>query len=174
MASTVLLRKNLASEKQTVDLAWTGPVQFAVPTRSTLATAKEMVSGGTRQITVVGYRITEGAKSIFELLAERRSSNVLVRIILDEAVEQMATLRVMWPAECAPPEVYENRTSGLHAKVLVVDSCDALVTSANLTHYGLESNIEFGVRIRGDAIPLKIEALLDELVKAGHFRRVDF
>jgi phosphatidylserine/phosphatidylglycerophosphate/cardiolipin synthase-like enzyme len=37
----------------------------------------------------------------------------------------------------------------LHAKVLVADRRDALITSANLTSYALGRNMEMGVRIVG-------------------------
>jgi phosphatidylserine/phosphatidylglycerophosphate/cardiolipin synthase-like enzyme len=37
----------------------------------------------------------------------------------------------------------------LHAKVLVADRRDALVTSANLTSYAMDRNMEMGVRIVG-------------------------
>ena len=37
----------------------------------------------------------------------------------------------------------------LHAKVIVADRHDALVTSANLTHAGLLENLEMGLRIQG-------------------------
>jgi phosphatidylserine/phosphatidylglycerophosphate/cardiolipin synthase-like enzyme len=37
----------------------------------------------------------------------------------------------------------------LHAKVLVADRGDALVTSANLTSYAMDRNMEMGARIIG-------------------------
>jgi phosphatidylserine/phosphatidylglycerophosphate/cardiolipin synthase-like enzyme len=37
----------------------------------------------------------------------------------------------------------------LHAKVLVADHIDALVTSANLTSYAMDRNMEMGVRVLG-------------------------
>jgi phosphatidylserine/phosphatidylglycerophosphate/cardiolipin synthase-like enzyme len=37
----------------------------------------------------------------------------------------------------------------MHAKVLVADARDALVTSANLTYHGFVGNVEMGVRIIG-------------------------
>ena len=164
------VRRQLADEIDRVELVWTGPVQFTVSTRTTLSTAKEMIEAAQRQITVVGYRVTEGARTVFDSLAEKRSLGVSVRIMLDEASVQAATLQSLWPAETEPPEVYENKTR-IHAKLLVIDSSDALVTSANLTRFGLESNIEFGLRVRGTTA-LKIENLLEGLLKAGHFRRI--
>jgi phosphatidylserine/phosphatidylglycerophosphate/cardiolipin synthase-like enzyme len=173
LASSIQLRKRLSAMNELVDVVWTGPVQFAVAARTTLATEREMIIAAKNQVTVVGYRVTEGARIIFDRLAEKSSEKVRVRLMLDEATAQLGILRRMWPMNQATPEVYENSESGLHAKVLAVDRRDVLVTSANLTHYGLESNIELGVRIRGET-GLKIESLVDELIRNGQFRRVEF
>jgi phosphatidylserine/phosphatidylglycerophosphate/cardiolipin synthase-like enzyme len=37
----------------------------------------------------------------------------------------------------------------MHAKCLLVDGTDLLVTSANFTFHGLHGNIEVGLRVRG-------------------------
>lgn len=37
----------------------------------------------------------------------------------------------------------------MHAKCLLVDGSDLLVTSANFTFHGLHGNIEIGIRVRG-------------------------
>jgi phosphatidylserine/phosphatidylglycerophosphate/cardiolipin synthase-like enzyme len=37
----------------------------------------------------------------------------------------------------------------MHAKCLLVDASDLLVTSANFTFHGLQGNVEIGVRLRG-------------------------
>jgi len=173
LSSSVQLRKHLSAMNELVDVVWTGPVQFAVAARTTLATEREMIIAAKNQVTVVGYRVTEGARIIFEGLAKKSSEKVRVRLMLDEASAQLGILRRMWPMNQEMLELYESSKSGLHAKVLVVDRHDVLVTSANLTHYGLESNIELGVRIRGETA-VKIESLVDELVRNGQFRRIDF
>jgi len=53
----------------------------------------------------------------------------------------------------------------LHAKVIVADARDALVTSANLTYHGYEANIELGVRISGDPARL-VDAHFRELIRS--------
>lgn len=58
--------------------------------------------------------------------------------------------------------------ASLHAKVLVADACDALVTSANLTYHGLEANVEVGVRIVGGAAA-QLEAVFHELIRVRDF-----
>lgn len=41
--------------------------------------------------------------------------------------------------------------AALHAKLLVADREDALITSANLTYHGFERNLEMGIRVTGRA-----------------------
>lgn len=53
----------------------------------------------------------------------------------------------------------------LHAKVIVADGRDALVTSANLTYHGYEANIEIGVRVSGEPARL-VEKHFRELIRA--------
>ncbi len=53
----------------------------------------------------------------------------------------------------------------LHAKVIVSDHSDALVTSANLTKAGFQENLEMGLRIQGDmagAIVRHFDLLIDQ------------
>lgn len=41
-------------------------------------------------------------------------------------------------------------TGKMHAKVLLVDENDLLVTSANFTHHGHAVNVEYGLRLSGE------------------------
>ena len=55
----------------------------------------------------------------------------------------------------------------MHAKVAVADGSVALVTSANLTERGVDSNLELGTYFEGNAIPAQIERGLDDLIARG-------
>jgi phosphatidylserine/phosphatidylglycerophosphate/cardiolipin synthase-like enzyme len=63
----------------------------------------------------------------------------------------------LWPSGKALPELLtwevpeSEKHLKLHAKVLVADRGDALVTSANLTMHALDRNMEMGVRVSGPA-----------------------
>jgi len=54
------------------------------------------------------------------------------------------------------PKIFHDRErldgapyASMHAKCLLVDGSDLLVTSANFTFHGLHGNIEIGVRLAG-------------------------
>ena len=98
-----------------------------------------------------------------------------------EADDNFAELEKLWPSDQdgAPRQVYtwsDHMTTAtgksgkqydrkLHAKVIVADRRDALVTSANLTGAGLLDNLEMGLHIKGDsarAIVRHFDLLIDE------------
>ena len=58
----------------------------------------------------------------------------------------------------------------LHAKVIVADRRDALVTSANLTHAGLLENLEMGFRVQG-AMAGAVVRHFDLLIEEGILER---
>jgi phosphatidylserine/phosphatidylglycerophosphate/cardiolipin synthase-like enzyme len=62
----------------------------------------------------------------------------------------------MWRSNARRPRIFQDRErtdsapfASMHAKCLLVDAKDLLVTSANFTFHGLHGNIEIGVRLSG-------------------------
>ena len=115
---------------------------------------------------MVGYWIAardDGEGIIEELiaaLAEAVARGVTMTVIIDERVradgrDNRGILVSAWPVGLALPKILTWRLPvgdqhlKLHAKVLVSDRRDALVTSANLTFYAMDRNMEMGVRIVG-------------------------
>jgi phosphatidylserine/phosphatidylglycerophosphate/cardiolipin synthase-like enzyme len=89
----------------------------------------------------------KGPCPLVKLLAAKQSRGIQIQIILDEAREEMPLIARMWSSTTLPG-IFESRTR-LHAKLTLVDDLDVLITSANLTYYGLKSNIEIGVESEG-------------------------
>jgi len=54
----------------------------------------------------------------------------------------------------------------MHAKCVLVDGSDLLVTSANFTFHGLHGNIEIGVRLSG-AAAAEARKIFSHLVEDG-------
>lgn len=63
--------------------------------------------------------------------------------------------------------------SPLHAKVLVVDRRDLLITSANLTGHGMKHNLEFGLRVLGRPAADATDHL-EGLIRSGEFEPVSW
>lgn len=80
---------------------------------------------------------------------------------------------LFWPFEGIKPELYYDPRSAesygiasLHAKCLVVDHEQTLITSANFTERGQERNIEVGVLIRDRAFANALERQWFNLISA--------
>jgi phosphatidylserine/phosphatidylglycerophosphate/cardiolipin synthase-like enzyme len=60
----------------------------------------------------------------------------------------------------------------VHAKVAVADGLNAFITSANLTGYALEKNMEAGVLISGGSVPNDLQNHLAALAETGIITKV--
>ena len=61
--------------------------------------------------------------------------------------------------------------SALHAKVISIDQCETLITSANLSYHGQEGNIELGTQIVSKEIAIQVEQLFTQLVFSKVFEK---
>ena len=146
-----------------VEIAWTGPNASGPLIRSTSGVLEEMLEGtrDSGEILLVGYVLTASKGSFMERVvdllqdAARRHASIVVVLHDDDGSKNIMTLLDLWDVFTKKPRVYTWRPpaghpySKLHAKCLVVDRLDGLVTSANFTFHGLESNLELGLRVRG-------------------------
>ena len=62
--------------------------------------------------------------------------------------------------------------AALHAKMIVVDECKSLISSANLSYHGMEGNIEAGIYIESEEKAREIEELLKNLKRLKVFEVV--
>jgi phosphatidylserine/phosphatidylglycerophosphate/cardiolipin synthase-like enzyme len=141
-----------------------------------------MIMAARKEIWLVAYWIAgprdgEGVvNDVVELLADATKRGVNVSVALDgrrrpSGETNFDVLRNLWPSHTRLPRLYtwlealNEPHLKLHAKALVADRSDALVTSANLTMHALEHSMELGIRVQG---PLAgdIAKQLDSLVGA--------
>ena len=160
--------------REAVDLSWTGPVQFSGGDRGHASVLADMIGNACRTVTIVGYSITGGADSVIRLLEQAAKRGVAVTLVVhdDGGRANMDALRRAWAGSDRPRLFTRDasREGGfykIHAKLVVADSSDMLVTSANLTWYGMNRNLEIGLRIRG-ATARKGQMLIDGLIASGY------
>jgi cardiolipin synthase A/B len=147
-------------------VVWTGPKVEGSFLRATREVVRELLRGARAELLVVGYWIAardDGEGIIEELIASLADGvirGVTVSVVMDERVrpdgrDNGRILKSIWPIAVTLPRLLTWRLPAadqhlkLHAKVLVADRTDALVTSANLTSYAMDRNMEMGVRIIG-------------------------
>lgn len=188
-AFALVLRTSVASvtsfrmQVPTTQVVWTGPNVDGSFLRATREVVREILRDARSELLLVGYWIAardDGDGIIEEViasLADAVTRGVTVRIIVDERVradgrDNKRVLVSAWPDDVPLPTVLTWRLPAddqylkLHAKVLVADRRDALVTSANLTSYAMDRNMEMGARIVGHPA-LGIARHFDLLVAQG-------
>lgn len=123
--------------------------------RPTEAVVREIVGGASSEIILLGYEFTD--PGLVQLLSEAACRGVDIVIICDRERGVAGRIREAWPAGRGMPRIFHDRerTDGatyasMHAKCVLVDAGDLLVTSANFTFHGLRGNIEIGVRLSGE------------------------
>lgn len=150
-----------AASQPRVEVAWTYPASSRHGLRTTGGVARELISGSSNTLLVVGYSVTidPGLTGLAALtlaaIAQAAQRGVATTIVLHSDANLSAMFR-QWASGVPRPTVYtwpesSDPMAAIHAKLLVVDRRDALVTSANLTYHGFERNLEMGVRVTGTA-----------------------
>lgn len=182
-------RRNAASARDALELVWTGP-DVARASRSTAVVVRQLLASAQVSVLVSGFVVYRG-KELFAPLAQRMDATpgLRVRFFLNVArTEQQAkapaedVLRAFadtfrahhWPGERLPELYHDPRSlqgpathAVLHAKCVVVDGLETLVTSANFTEAAQHRNVEAGLRVRDARLAAELTERFDELVRGG-------
>lgn len=171
---------------QDAELVWTGPDVGHPTARRTQPVLNELLEWASRKVTIVGYSLFLGGvltADLMERLGELSTRGVTIEFIVDRRYSgwsgeggeghSVREIKKHWPKGRRLPRVYswaseDGDSAKLHAKVVIVDGRDLLVTSANLTGAGLADNLELGVRLRG---PVAADCAdhFEGLVRSGFF-----
>jgi phosphatidylserine/phosphatidylglycerophosphate/cardiolipin synthase-like enzyme len=160
-----------------VELVWTGPTTRFVPTRRTEQVLLDLIRHADVDVFLVSF-VAYDVPSVARALNEAGDRGVRIRVLLEASTSHGGSLSVDPAATmraCVPgAEIYtwkekpEPFVDGkVHAKVAVVDGEKAFITSANLTGYALEKNMEAGVAIRGGPLPRTLRDHLEALIDVG-------
>lgn len=173
------------------ELVWTGPKSGHPTARRTLQVMNEMLRRPMEEVLIVGYSIFlkgELAQKFVDRLATLSSRGVSVMFIVDRRYRgwgptgaeghSIREIREAWPTNVRRPSIYswtseDNETSKLHAKLLLTDNRDLLVTSANLSGGGLETNLELGIRVQGE-VARDCGEHFKQLIRSNFFQREEW
>jgi len=160
-----------------VELVWTGPTTRFVPTRRTEQVLLDLIRSASADLFLVSF-VAYDVPSVAAAMNAASNRGVRVRVLLEAStshggsltVDPAATMRSHVPSALIftwkeKPEPFVD--GKVHAKVAVVDGARAFVTSANLTGYALEKNMEAGVLIHGGPVPKTLRDHLDALIDVG-------
>jgi cardiolipin synthase A/B len=163
MYDAVLLTE---AEAIRTEVVWTGPKTAGSYLRTTRQVVQDIIARSQSDLLVVGYWLAgkedyEGIISnVIGHIAEAVNRGVKVTLVLDAGEKSygknnLDTLTSLWPLGISMPKILtwkiadDKKYLKLHAKVLVGDNIDSLITSANLTMQAFEKNIEMGIRTYG-------------------------
>jgi phosphatidylserine/phosphatidylglycerophosphate/cardiolipin synthase-like enzyme len=166
---------------QIIEVIWTGPSSASVPVRRTDQALYELIETAESDILIVSfaaYKVTRVLEAIGRALAR----SVTVQFVLESEGESGGKVRFDpsgalggltdrvrlygWPADKRVKDA-KGRYGSLHAKCAVADRDLALISSANLTEYALELNMECGLLVRGGAIPGRMADHFHRLIASG-------
>lgn len=145
------------------ELVWTGPKSDDVNLRQTEAALNELIRAAEDQLILVSYVVFKHAP-LLEELKRAVSRGVTIRFIGDseddynygkDATRVFEELGednweyYVWPADQKPSVgSHGTKKPALHAKCAIADDKLLFVSSANLTEFALNFNMELGVLVR--------------------------
>lgn len=153
-----------------IEVVVTGPESPAAPIRLTSEVVRQLIDNATRRVTLVSYAAYQ-MTSIIAALDAAVARGVSVSLILESAekldggggAHAYARFRIFhWPIDRREPP-----DAKLHAKAVIVDGRDVLLTSANMTNAAYDKNIELGVLCRGGGVASQVQRHFDALIARG-------
>jgi len=163
------------SSYEKVELLYTGPDSDSL--RRNLQGLLEVVRGAHDRLWVVSYVVGAGVDEVLRAMQERAEAGVAVRVLIDHRTDKYEWSLQRLTNEAPGCEVYiwpdENREftpgsmANLHAKCAVADGHQAFVSSANLTGWAMDHNLEVGYLVTGGPTPRRLERHLSRLLSAG-------
>jgi cardiolipin synthase len=169
------LAMSTSAEGTSVEVVVTGPTSPNAPTRLTSQVVQRLIDDATARVLLVSYA-AYSLPAVIAALDRAVNRGVRVQLILESAANlkggggahAYSKYQVYeWPIdERQPPD------AKLHAKAVIVDGTQALLTSANMTAAAFDKNIELGLRCRGGDVAYRVLHHFDGLIATGVLRRV--
>ncbi len=165
-----------------VELVWTGPTTRFVPTRRTEQVLLDLIASANTDLFLVSF-VAYDVRRVVAAMNEAADRGVRLRLLLEASTSHGGSLNydpaVTMRANVPTSELFTWREKPepfvdgkVHAKVAVIDSSRAFITSANLTGHALEKNMEAGVLISGGPVPKTLSDHLQALIDVGVITRV--
>lgn len=162
------------SAEQSTELVWTGPTTPFVSARRTEQALLQVINAARSTLFITSF-VAYDVSAIVKALNESSNRGVAISMLLElsqdhggsVSIDGIGKMKTVVPAArlYAWREKSEPFSDGkVHAKVAVADAKLCFITSANLTGYAMEKNMEAGVLITGGRIPRLLDDHLRSLV----------
>ena len=148
---------------QSTELVWTGPTTPFVSARRTEQALLQVINAARTTLFITSF-VAYDVSSIVKALNDAGARGVHISMLLESSSEHggsisidiISKMKVLVPSAhiYAWTQKVEPFVDGcVHAKVAVADANACFITSANLTGFAMERNMEAGILISGGEIP---------------------
>lgn len=163
-----------AASEQSTELVWTGPTTPFVSARRTEQALLQVINSAEHSLFITSF-VAYNVSTIVKALNVASDRGVAISMLLELSQDQggYITFDVIGKMKSLVPKarLYAWRDKAdsfadgrVHAKVAVSDDKICFITSANLTGYAMEKNIEAGVLIVGNKIASLLQMHLTGLI----------
>jgi cardiolipin synthase len=171
-----------ARGEQEIELVWTGPSSKLIATRKTEQALLQVINTAQLRLFVTSF-VAYDVASVMKAMITAIERGVRVSMLLEASkkdgggvsIDAIAKMKSAMPT--AKIFSWVDKSEGfaggsVHAKVAVADESLCFVSSANLTGYAMEKNMQAGVLIRGGDTPRSLQRHLEALETTGIIKRV--
>ncbi|MFT3760070.1 DISARM system phospholipase D-like protein DrmC [Thauera sp.] len=162
------------SRHQSTELVWTGPTTPFVSARRTEQALLQVINAAKQTLFVTSF-VAYDVSTIVKALNEASTRGVDISMLLEASQDHGGSISfdAIGKMESLVPNahLYTWRDRGgmfsegrVHAKVAVADRHTCFITSANLTGFAMDRNMEAGLLLSGGNIPQMLEEHLRALV----------
>ena len=163
-----------ATSEQSIELVWTGPTTPFVAARRTEQALLQVINSAEQSLFITSF-VAYDVSSIVKALNTASDRGVTISMLLELSQDAggsinfdvIGKMKTLVPASTlyAWRDKAEMFSGGsVHAKVAVADGRMCFITSANLTGYAMEKNMEAGVLITGGSTPRVLSEHLFSLI----------
>lgn len=172
LAASHVFTKSTA--QQSTELVWTGPTTPFVSARRTEQALLQVINSAEHSLFITSF-VAYDVSTIVKALNKAHDRGVRISMLLElsqehggsitfDAIAKMKNLAPTVSLYAWRDKTSEFFDGRVHAKVAVADAMMCFITSANLTGYAMEKNMEAGVLISGGRIPKLLDEHLHSLI----------
>lgn len=164
-------------EAEKAELAITAPISFKLKARKINEVITNMIQDSQKSITLTGYSVSDYFSEMIDLIISKSQQGIYVRLYLNDYEKHKTNLKRLMDLRTKHLRVFDyqkqdDEMAALHAKTIVVDEKELLVSSANLSYHGMQGNVEMGIRLVSDNKAKQVESLLKEMVGMKIFKEL--
>lgn len=161
--------------EQSLELVWTGPRTPFVSARRTEQALLQVIESARKSLFITSF-VAYDVSSIIDALNAAITRGVKVSMLLESShdhggsvtIDVIGKMRELVPEASLYAWIRKSDVfSGgrVHAKIALADATSCFITSANLTGFAMEKNMEAGVLVNGGRLPAALACHLEKLIE---------